>query len=492
MKNDFNKLRRFWKKEYIILIIILFLGLFLRVYCLNNESLWLDEGFSVRISKQNISQIVEEATLYEHPPLYYFILHYWINFFGDSEFSTRFLSVIFGFLTIIMIYVVGSLIFDIEVGILGSILLGISLFHVQYAQEVRSYTLMSLLTLLSMYFLIKFTEKNDFKISAGYVFSSGALIYTHIFGLFIIIAQNIYILICFKNKSSLLKKWFLLQVMTGILFIPWSRILISNILEKESVSGYWIPKPSISSLTVLFTNYSGYYNFMGINFLLISFLVLSLYYIVRVRNETNNSKILLSLWLLIPIILPLIISMVSTPIFNPIYTTKYTIGASIAFYLLVAKGIKSINYKYLRLFAISIIIIFSYVGVWGYYNEINKEQWRDLVNYVDTKAQKGDLLLFNDGYIQENGFDYYSKRIDLVKKPFPVIIYNFSSVVDEKNMKELKSVVNDYNRVWLIKRSSSSDRKGLIRKTLEESYIMSYSKNYVGIEVYLFEKNGKK
>ena len=37
---------------------------------------------------------------------------------------------------------------------------------------------------------------------------------------------------------------------------------------------------------------------------------------------------------------------------------------------------------------------------------------------IDTNAQPGDLLLFNPGCCQKNIFDYYSKRTDLIKKPF--------------------------------------------------------------------------
>ena len=141
------------KNKLILLLGILFIGLFLRVYDLGNESIWLDEGCSIRFANLNLSQIisVRDNGL---PPLYYIILHWWINLFGDSEFSIRFPSVIFSFLAIFMIYKIGNQIFDKDVGMLSSLLLGLSVFHIHYSQEARTYSLCVLLTLLSMYFFI--------------------------------------------------------------------------------------------------------------------------------------------------------------------------------------------------------------------------------------------------------------------------------------------------------------------------------------------------
>ena len=122
-----------------ILIAILLIGLFLRVYDLANESMWGDEAFSIYIANLNLSQIFFYPE--NNPPLYFMILHWWINLFGDSEISIRFPSVIFGFLSIFMIYKVGNQIYDKDVGILSSLLLGLSVFHIHYSQEARTYSL---------------------------------------------------------------------------------------------------------------------------------------------------------------------------------------------------------------------------------------------------------------------------------------------------------------------------------------------------------------
>jgi len=100
------------------LLAILLIGLFLRVHDLSNESIWLDEAFSILRAKFDLSQIFFRSE--NTPPLYYAILHWWINLFGDSEFSVRFPSVLFGSLSILMLYKVGNQIFDKDVGDLAT------------------------------------------------------------------------------------------------------------------------------------------------------------------------------------------------------------------------------------------------------------------------------------------------------------------------------------------------------------------------------------
>lgn len=487
-------------RDRLTILAILFLGLFLRIYHLSNESIWYDEAYSIKMATSSLHQSLEHIAQYDkHPPLYYLLLRYWINLFGDTEFSTRFLSVIFGFFSIFMIYKVGSLIFDEEVGILSSLILGLSTFHIYYSQEARMYSLMTLLTLLSIYFFVKLIRERSLIASIAYMLSSILLMYTHVYGLFIIIAENIYIvtLFLFSKESRKLnfRIWILLQAILIALFTPWISALSKQVMAIES--GFYITKPSILSIIQTF------YISSGSKLLLFLFIILSFFsvltyekieggidwkdlfksiesYQLNIRFSNVVRIYLLSVWLLTPIILPFIISKVS----GPIYRDKYTIAASLAFYILVAAGIRNIDYKYIKLAIIAIIIVFSLVSVRRYYTTINKQQWREVANYIDSNAKHGDLLLFN-GFFTQTPFDYYSKRTDLNKRGFPKGWKD--AHVDEENIKELGPTVEGNNRVWVIL-CYSGDSQGLIKKTLGESYNLSYDNKYFEIEVYLFEK----
>jgi len=349
-----------------MLLAILLLGLFLRIYDLSKESIWYDEAGSVMYAELNIFQLLETVASHDcTPPLYYVILHYWIGLFGESEFTIRLFSVIISLSSIYVLYKVGTLLFNKNVGLLSSLILAVSSFHIYYTQEARSYGLMVLLTLLSFYFLIKILKKRKLAASIGYIIASILLMYTHLYGLFVVIAQNIFLLTVFlflhKTLELNFRKWILFQCALVIAYIPW--IFFGLIKQITFVQHYhWYAAPKVTHIIKSFYEYSGSRS------LLIVFLALSFLSIVSFKrtenghidwknlfNSIEDRKLVLSIsnankiyfllvWLFTPIILPFLISIFITPI----YVIRHTITASLAFYLLVAKGISDISIKYVR------------------------------------------------------------------------------------------------------------------------------------------------
>jgi hypothetical protein len=240
-----------------------------------------------------------------------------------------------------------------------------------------------------------------------------------------------------------------------------------------------------------------FYIYSGSAILLLLFAGLVIFSIATNEKKVNriflfNDKriYLLLLWLLIPNILPFLFSYILTPM----YKYRYTIGASSAFYLLVAVGIQKFYSKKIKFVVIGIILISSLSNILGYYNEVNKEPWRDVVDHIEKNGESGDLLLFNAGS-SKSAFNYYSKRTDLIKESFP----RSTRYVDLENIKKLPPTVENHDRVWLIL-SHSGDKEGLINQTLSNLYKFSFyepyfvdkgynsKQRYIGVEVFLFGK----
>jgi len=93
------------KKAILVLVLIVLLGAFLRIYDLGVESLWLDEVASIF---ESTLPIVDISTHSNQPPLYFILLGWWINLWGTSEIALRLLSAIFGILAIFITYLVGK------------------------------------------------------------------------------------------------------------------------------------------------------------------------------------------------------------------------------------------------------------------------------------------------------------------------------------------------------------------------------------------------
>lgn len=480
----------------IVLAAILLLGLFFRLYDLGAESLWLDEAVSVKYAELNIYRILllREQT----PPLYNVILHVWVRLFGISEFSIRFPSAVFGCFSLFLMYKIGSHLFDRDAGILSALLMAFSVFHIQSSQEARTYSLSVLLTLLSMYFFIKLLNKKSRRTFIKYGLSSTLLIYSHVYGLFIIIAQNIYFFIMFllskESRKVDVREWFSIQSLLVLLFSPWILIFIRQVAHIQK--DFWIETPQISTIISSFKTYSS-----GSESLLFLFLAVLLFSFISFETRKCSIGLLLNrqvskrcrwnicaldidkiyfllIWLMTPIVSPFIISHLS----QPIYQIRYTIVASSAFYLLIARGICNVRNQYIKSIAIVTVVILSLIPIREYYAEVDNEQWREVAEYIDTSAHNEDIVLFNASYSMVP-FNYYSRSSRIVKKGFP----EKDRKVDETNINKLLETVEHHDRIWVVL-AHSGDRKELIEKTLLMVCDLSYYKEYKNIKLYLFDR----
>jgi uncharacterized membrane protein len=88
-----------------------------------------------------------------HPPLYYLLLKLWASMFGYSEISLRMLSVVFGVLTILVVYKL-TIRFGQRAAYYSALLACFSPLLVYYSQEARMYAFTTFLTGLSVIFYL--------------------------------------------------------------------------------------------------------------------------------------------------------------------------------------------------------------------------------------------------------------------------------------------------------------------------------------------------
>jgi len=468
----------------------------------------MDEGYSVKLAQMSLSQLVAETSADVHPPLYYILLHYWIIFLGSSEFSVRFMSVIFAVLAILMIYKVGTLIYDKYVGSLSALILAFSIYHIHYSQEARMYSQMVLFTLVSMFYMIKHKREGKLIFAGGYVISAVCLIYSHVYGLFILAAQNIYILTrFFINRNDLrpmITRWIFMQFAIVIAFIPWISALMSQIIRVHS--GFWIPIPPIRKIATPLFMYSGSWALFTF-FALLLCLSVSRYVFIKDsekwedhfrslwrRHQTAGfadvwKLYLLLIWLSVPIILPFLISR----FFTPILMTRYTLVASPAFFLLISKAIRHLAPRNLQISCTIVIILLSLFNVHAYYKSVNKPPWREVAMYLDSSALDTDLIILHKGYSRRS-FDYYFKKPQIRQIPFP----QGKTKITDDVLRYLDELVRDYSRVWLILAYAKGE-EGLILDRLNKQFTSIYHRKYlsyayalgrsVSIDVFLFQKN---
>lgn len=487
----------------LILLLILSLGAVLRIVNLSSDSIWLDEAYSIQFAHLPLPQLLRETAASDvHPPLYYLLLHYWIALFGDSEAAARLLSVLFGLFAILLIYPVAALLFDRATGLLGALLLALSLFHIEFAQEARMYTLLAFLSLCSLYFFLRLLTEASAAVIVGYIVCTSLLMHTHVYGFFIIIAENIFFCSLYFSSREvfkhLLSRWLLLQSSLVLLFLPWLSVMIGQ-FERVQQS-FWIPQPTLNFLRLTWMIYAGS---TLLSFLFIPLVALGLVprraahqdhstderarllpSTERKLRLTERERILfLLLWFLSPIVIPFVLSQ----FLSSIYLPKYTIAASVAFLILAARGVMSIRFDQARILIVAVVLGLSFVNMRLYWGGPHKDFWRESATYFDRTARSGDLLLFH----QESGqvpFQYYSKREDVKGVALPGD--KIRQATADKVAAALNELVAGHNRVWLVV-SHPIDETSLITKQLGEWYKVTEHRIDPGVELYLFERGSQ-
>jgi mannosyltransferase len=130
------------------LLALVALSLFVRTRAIDGP-FWIDEGLTVGISSFPLGEIPGVLRQDGSPPLYYFLLHLWIDAFGSSEAATHALSLVFALLAVPAALWAGWSVFGRRAGWIAAALAAVNPFLTLYAQETRMYSLVILLSIVA-------------------------------------------------------------------------------------------------------------------------------------------------------------------------------------------------------------------------------------------------------------------------------------------------------------------------------------------------------
>lgn len=500
------------KKFLMALFFILLLGIALRVLNLNKYPLWYDEALTV-LQSQNIGEIRLRDFI---APLYIFFIWLWKHI-GDSEIALRLPSVIFGSLSILMMFFIGEKFFSEKTGLISAFITAISPFQIYYSQEVRMYSLMTLLTLLSVYFLMKSLEDGKIRFWFGFVTANLFNIYSHYIGVLFWLAEAIYIVIFFRElDKKIFKRCLLSNISIIILSFPWlvlSYRALNKIQQMHSLYRYfWAPGVSLKSLFLTLKTFSIGYHAPRIIYLpaMAIFIFFFVKGIFKIRRKESLVLDLLSL--ILPILTIFLISKS-----KPLYVDRYFISGALFFYFPIAVELSSLNKKRF-LISLSGIVFLTIIALDNYYkNNLpysdkehpwiqRKKDHRGVVTYINKYYRAGDGV-YHSCRNTIYPFIYYSDRfsqgvaqlkdrnIVISVSPEDGELKFFKIDLFERCLEipDFNPLLNQ-NRFWLILSSFEFEIIGVttedeaLLKVLTKDYRITKIKKFDGAEVLLFEK----
>jgi mannosyltransferase len=452
----------------VLLIVLTLLATGLRLYAADAQSLWYDEGFSVYLARMDLAEITSRTAADIQPPLYYYLLHGWIGWFGDGARALRGLSALFGVLTVPLLYAVGWQLFRSRLaGALAALLIAIAPLHVWYGQEIRMYTLLTLLCLLSSYVLLLIVQRSapsppgenrsgawvDALLWLAFTLVTVAALYTHYFAFFILAFQGVYLLLVWIRRGFRPARLLLGGAASGVAiiaaYLPW----LPNLLSRYGADVSYVPgqlklHQALVDIAVFFTGGESISESTGLALAagLALILLLSLLALLShkpfpsqstnsqstnsqsTNSQSTNSPLtpapphplpFLLLYLLLPPALILALSY-NSPKFN----ARYVMVAHPALLLLLAGGLEALWQRRSGILgnvlrgALAGLALLFLLGVSAYADrniyvapDFARADFRGVAHYIQKHIQPDETIILCSGHIFPI-FDYYAPGVE--------------------------------------------------------------------------------
>jgi mannosyltransferase len=462
---------------------------------IGDKSFWVDEGFSYAFVKLDWSDLWDLLTEREaNQGLYYLVLKPWLTL-GENESVIRVLSASFAVATIPITYALGARLFGTRLGLVAGLLMAVNGFFVQYAQEARAYSLLLLLVSASSLLFVTCLEKPSRARWIAYASVSALAAYAHFFAVLLLAGHAASLL--FLGRSNAPWKSFLAAAgLVSLLLIP----LGLFVLFKDDGQIDWIARPTLRESVAQLVRLAG-----GEAPAVAYFVACTSSVIVTVRvwstsrtsQEAWRYAFLLS-WLLVPIGLVLSISQ-----FEPIVQTRYLIICLPPLVILASLGVCQLQNRLIFVAALSLFVVFSFLGVVEWYVNGQKDDWRSTTAYVLSESQPEDAVIFFLPRIN-SPFDYYRSRLGTTNDNLTYVDYATGMVVPRGSVEgsgtyEASETLTDslrgrFGRVWLVlsfdavrgdpRRGETSQR---IQDSMQQDFRLILKEEFRGVRVQLYD-----
>ena len=237
MKSELENLSEFknifGRKELFFSVIVA--AILLRLFGLGSHSLWIDEAGTASLVETfietGIPQYPSGKESFRSMP-HLIVTSVSVIIFGLNDFALRIPSLIFGVMTIILVFKWAIEVFEYKTALLSSSILAFSSWHIAMSQNARMYAMFQFLYLSTFYMAYTYIETKDVLKILYLSVLTFLSIQTHITGYILIFTLPLYILTI--SESDMIQKItiisaFLLFLNVGLENLSWK---IMDIFEE--------------------------------------------------------------------------------------------------------------------------------------------------------------------------------------------------------------------------------------------------------------------
>jgi uncharacterized membrane protein len=250
------------KVWYLLAFIVLIAAVYFRFVGLERESLWIDEGYTYVVSLLPPAALMVPFDV--HPPLYYIITGWFIEE-GSSEWWIRVPSAIAGVITVGLLFWMAARWYGTRGAFVATALLALSYTHLAYSTNARSYSLLLLLLLVSMWSflsLYRHIEQGEWPkprvywLWATYLISAIINLYVHdlaaiYLAVFNLTAFGFAVVNPLFRKRRLFMGYVVTHVVMFVAWVPWLLIAFESADNFNWLIQYGLVESIRQALTVI-------------------------------------------------------------------------------------------------------------------------------------------------------------------------------------------------------------------------------------------------
>jgi 4-amino-4-deoxy-L-arabinose transferase-like glycosyltransferase len=380
---------------------------------IGTKSLWYDEGISVGLARDSLSQLWRAEWAHEENMLlYYLVLHLWIHL-GDTEAELRSLSVIFTVATVIATFLLARRVFGDRTAAMAGFIMATAPFAIEFAQTVRGYTMAMFFAVLSTHLLLRALDRPNTARLALYVLSIVAAVYSQSFGVFVLVAQAGWVL-ARHHRPIPVRRLVVTAIAISALLGP--QVALVAHVRGSSVS--WISPLSFGRIkAAAYSLGGGHVLATALGGVTLAGAAVFLYRMVRGGKASTGEWLrtsessLIVLWLVVPVVLTIGIS-----IFKPLLVDYCLLICLPALAIVAARAIELALAAPARIVAVAGLTALGISGATVWYGRPSVEEYRAAAAVVadghpHTVIEYPFILDVLNYYLQRDGYGPGSFRL---------------------------------------------------------------------------------
>lgn len=466
-----------------------------RVAGLTSQSLWRDEVDALQFASRSWPDLLATfAKPGENGPLFFALLHPWLQVAGTSDYALRMQAAAGGVLTVVLTWVLARRLLRLAaadtpaapatatIPLLAALLVAVNPYLTWYSQEAKMYGWLPALVLLTLLAFLAALQQGQWHRWLLYLLLLGVTVLHHVWAVLLIPLCLSWLLWLWPDTRRRLLPFVLtlaLPLLPYFTLVGWWQWRLFTTTDFQTGHPF-VPLPQIATnlTTAMAIGVRGGPSLLPIALLIFLWLIASLLgrQALPAPNKAGRVLGMLWTWLFLP---PLLIFLVSLR--KPLFTDRYLIWIAPAALLLAAWGIVTLARLWRPLGAATVLLVvaFSLLQGWQQMHTPIKADFRAAAVFVEAQRGPEDVLLFQIPYNRAVYTYYAGTNMHIVDGR-----YTNSGISPTQVDQEMVTLLANASTVWFIASEEAMwDNRGLTRAWLDAHGHATARRAFARVEV---------